>query len=75
MHHAMDTDPVGTHDHIFVLSRLLLVLKWGLLLDEGTGSTATGHSLSTVEWHRWLTLAHSHGASPIYLRGKDSRIH
>jgi hypothetical protein len=75
MHHAMDTCPVGTHDHIVVLSILLFVMKWGLLLDEGTGPTATGHSPSTVVRHRWLTLAHSHTGSPIYLRGENYRIH
>jgi hypothetical protein len=34
----------GTHDHIFVLSTLLRVLKWGLLFDERRGLTVTGHS-------------------------------
>jgi hypothetical protein len=27
------SDPVGTHDHIFVVSKTLRVLKWGLLFD------------------------------------------
>jgi hypothetical protein len=36
---------IGTHDHIFVLSVLLRVLKWGLLFDEKRAVTTTGHSL------------------------------
>jgi hypothetical protein len=38
--------PVGTHDQIFVLSRLLRVLKWGPLFDYSL--TTTGHSPSLV---------------------------
>jgi hypothetical protein len=30
----LDSGPVGTSDHIFVPSRLLLLLKWGLFLEE-----------------------------------------
>jgi hypothetical protein len=36
--------PVRTHDHIFVLSRLVRVFKWGLLFDERRGLTSTGPS-------------------------------
>jgi hypothetical protein len=49
--------PVGTHNHIFVLSRLLRVLKWGLLFDERRDMTTTGHSPSTGEWLFWLSLS------------------
>jgi hypothetical protein len=41
--------PVGTHDHIFVLSRLLRVLKRGLLIDERRGLTTAGHYPSAAE--------------------------
>jgi hypothetical protein len=41
--------PVRIHGHIFVLSRLLHVLKWGLLFDERRGLMATGHSPSLEE--------------------------
>jgi hypothetical protein len=34
--------PVGTYDNIFVLSKILGVSKWGLLVDERRGLTATG---------------------------------
>jgi hypothetical protein len=40
---------IGTFDHMFVLSILLSVLKWGLLFDERRGLTTTGYSLSTGE--------------------------
>jgi hypothetical protein len=40
---------VGIHDHIFVPSRLLCVLKWGLIFEERRGLTAAGHSPSTGE--------------------------
>jgi hypothetical protein len=44
---------VGPHrdsnDHIFVLSRLLRVLKCGLLFDERRRLTSSGHSTSTGE--------------------------
>jgi hypothetical protein len=43
--------PVGTHDHIFVFSRLLSVLKWGYLLEEKRGLT----TLVTGEWLCWLS--------------------
>jgi hypothetical protein len=36
--------PIDTHGHIYVLTRLLHVLKWGLLFDERRGLTTTGHS-------------------------------
>jgi hypothetical protein len=39
---------VGTDDHIFVLSRLLRVLKWCLFFDEMRGVIAIGHSFSIV---------------------------
>jgi hypothetical protein len=35
--------------HIFVLSRSLRGLKWGLLFDERRGVTNSGHSLSNEE--------------------------
>jgi hypothetical protein len=35
---------------MFVLFRLLRVLKWGLLFDKRRGLTTTGHSHSTGEW-------------------------
>jgi hypothetical protein len=38
--------PSGSHDHMFVLSWLLRVLRWGLF-DEKRGVTTTGHSSST----------------------------
>jgi hypothetical protein len=41
------SDPVGTHDHIFALSKTLYVLKWGLLLDKRRNMTTIGHSPST----------------------------
>jgi hypothetical protein len=40
---------VGNHDHIFVLSRLLRILKWGFLFVERRGLTITGHSSSFGE--------------------------
>jgi hypothetical protein len=33
----LGSGPVGTHDDIFVLSRLLHVLKWGFFFDERKG--------------------------------------
>jgi hypothetical protein len=39
---------LGPHDHIFVLSRLLHVLKWCLLFDKRRGLTTTCHPPSTV---------------------------
>jgi hypothetical protein len=41
-HFGFRGPPSGPHDHIFVLSRLSRVLKWGLLFDERRGLTATG---------------------------------
>jgi hypothetical protein len=41
---SFDLGPVGIHDHI---SRLLRVLKWDLLSDKMRGLTITGHSPST----------------------------
>jgi membrane-associated phospholipid phosphatase len=41
------SDPVGTHVHIFVLSKTLRVLKWDLRFDERNGLAPSGHSLST----------------------------
>jgi hypothetical protein len=41
--------PLGTHEHIFVVSRPLHVLKWGLLFDKRRGLTTTGHFRSTGE--------------------------
>jgi hypothetical protein len=35
---------VRTHYHIFVFWRLLLVLQWDPLFEEGRGLTSTGHS-------------------------------
>jgi hypothetical protein len=35
--------PVGTYDHIFVLSRLLRVLKWDFLFEERRGVTTFDH--------------------------------
>jgi hypothetical protein len=52
--------PIGTHDRIFVLSRLTRVLKWDLFFDESTGLTTTGHS--PLYWGVTLlslTLTHS----------------
>jgi hypothetical protein len=37
-------EPQWDHDHIFVLSRLLHVSKWGLLFDKRRGLTTTVHS-------------------------------
>jgi hypothetical protein len=37
--------PVRIHYHIFVLSKLLTVLKWGLLFNERRGLTTIGHPL------------------------------
>jgi hypothetical protein len=55
--------PIGTRDHIFVLSRLLCVLKWGLLFAERRGLTTTVHSPSTGEWLLDLTLSLTHSLS------------
>jgi hypothetical protein len=52
--------PNGTQDHVFVLSRLLRALKWGLLFDERKYVITTGHSTSTVEW----LLARTHSLTP-----------
>jgi hypothetical protein len=41
--------PVGNFDCTFVPTRLLRVLKWGLLFDERRGLTAIGHSPFTGE--------------------------
>jgi hypothetical protein len=46
---VLDFGPLGTHDHIFVISRLSGVLNWGLLFDDRWGLTTTGHSPSTGE--------------------------
>jgi hypothetical protein len=39
--------PFRTHDHIFVLSKILLVLKRGLFFAKGRGMTTSVHSPST----------------------------
>jgi hypothetical protein len=51
--------PFGTHDHIFILYRLLRVLKRGLLFDE-RALNSTGHSPSTGEWLCCLSLSLNH---------------
>jgi hypothetical protein len=54
--------PGGSHDHIFVLFRLLRGSKWSPLLDKKRGLTATGHSLLLC-WEvsvLAVTLTHSH---------------
>jgi hypothetical protein len=43
---------VETHDHIFVLYRVLHILKWDLPSDQRRGPTLTGHSSS----YWWVTL-------------------
>jgi hypothetical protein len=45
----MVSGPVGTDDRIFVLSRLLRVLKMGPPLRREEGLTTTGNSPSTGE--------------------------
>jgi hypothetical protein len=47
---------VEAHGHNFVISRLLRVLKWGLLFDEKWGLSTTDHSPSTGEWFCLLIL-------------------
>jgi hypothetical protein len=50
------SDPVGTHNHVFTLSRLLRVLKWGLRFDERRGLTTYYWSLR-LHWGsvwQWL---------------------
>jgi hypothetical protein len=42
----LNSVPVGTHDRIFIFSRLLRVLNWGLFVDKRRGLTTTGHSPS-----------------------------
>jgi hypothetical protein len=56
--------PVWTYDHIFVLSRLRRVLKWGLLFHESRYLTTTGHSPFTWEWLCWLSplLSQTHSS-------------
>jgi hypothetical protein len=58
----MLSGPGGTHDDIFVLFRLLRVLKLGLLFDKKRGLTTTGHSLLLywVVTVLAVTLTHSH---------------
>jgi hypothetical protein len=58
--------PVGTHDHIFVLFRILCVLKWGLIFDK-KGLTTASHSPYTGEWHCCpsLSLTRSTYSSPL----------
>jgi hypothetical protein len=41
--------PFGTHDSNSVFSRLLCVLKWGLLFDETRGVITNRHSLAAGE--------------------------
>jgi hypothetical protein len=37
--------PVGTHDHVCILSRVLRVFKWGVLYEETRGLTTASRSL------------------------------
>jgi hypothetical protein len=51
--------PVGTHDHIFVLSRLLRSMKWCLLYEERRGLTTALHAPFTGESFCWCWASHS----------------
>jgi hypothetical protein len=72
--------PRRTHGHIFVLSRLLGVLIWGLLFDERREVTPTGHS-SNGEWFCWLSLSLTYSLSywlthstPQYIRIEEMSL-
>jgi hypothetical protein len=58
---------VGAHDPIFVLSRLLRGLKWGLLFEERRGLTTVGHSPSTGKWLCLCSLSLTHSLTPVWL--------
>jgi hypothetical protein len=51
--------PVENHGHIYLHSRLLRILKWGLPFEKRRTLTTTGHSPSTTEWLPTLTHFHS----------------
>lgn len=58
----LETGTVGTYGHIFVLSRYLCVLKWGLLFEGRRGlivflalsKYATIHSSSHIYIHTYM---------------------
>jgi hypothetical protein len=57
---VLDSNPVRTHDHIFIFYRLVRVLKWGLLIEERKGLTTTGHPPPTGKRHCWQSLSLFH---------------
>jgi hypothetical protein len=65
--------PIGAHDHNFVPSRLLRVLKWGLLFDQTRDLITTSHSPSTVG-NILLVVSLSHSFSLIPCISRSGKL-
>jgi hypothetical protein len=62
---------VGTHDHMFVLSSHLRILKWGLFFDERRGQLL----LVTPSYWGWLKRTHSHTHTHTHTHTHWQRTH